>query len=50
MNQNSHIKSFSAHLKNSKKNLKNIKFNLLIDFYIKIRLNGSDRLFDLKLK
>jgi hypothetical protein len=28
--------------KNSKKILKNIKFGLLIDFNMKIRLNGSD--------
>jgi hypothetical protein len=31
--------------KNSKKNLKNINFGLLIDFDMKIRLNGSDRSF-----
>jgi hypothetical protein len=46
MNQTSQIKLFSPHQKkNNKKILKNIKFGFLIDFDIKIKLNGSDRLF-----
>jgi hypothetical protein len=36
---------FSSSEKIAKKNLKNIKFGLLVDFHMKIRLNGSDRLF-----
>jgi hypothetical protein len=35
----------SSEKKNSKKIQKNIKFGFLIDFYMNIRLNDSDRLF-----
>jgi hypothetical protein len=44
MNQNSQIKSFSPHQKNSKKSI-SIKFDSVLDFDMKIRLNGSYWLF-----